>query len=324
MPMMPTNATTLKRCYNVLFILGLCKSIVFPQWGRRGIQVLIPQARTTSRKTPSTGQESKRRSQKIAVCIRKSQRGDLAKVAAFLSTAASSSSLHQGNGFRARIDRMFAQADIEKLLESRWRAVYEANRSWERICRQVNIEKELPLDVHRYWWTNSDRLRSSIAAAVALTAEPTMFDSSSIHIMPQPHALQHLQLTATHDNNVPIGFCEVAMEPPHGQPLVLNVAVDPMHRRRGVGRRLLRTAERYVRRNWKAGDTSPPSKVRGMGLYVDPSNHAAVELYRSLGFSSGEAWLDDETFEGPRDVHHQPMTYMYKAFFSKSTCDQPL
>jgi GNAT superfamily N-acetyltransferase len=195
----------------------------------------------------------------------------------------------------------------------------------------------------RHWWSTSDRLRTTIASAVALTAEPTLFDQgSAMDLTPQPYALQHVQLTAVpgrrrgindinnknnnHINsNMPIGFCEVAMEPPLGQPLILNVAVDPGYRRRGVARRLLRTTERYVRRHWEIGSNVVEP---GIGLYVDPANTAALELYKSLGYatvaanSSSTADVVD-MFVGPKDHHHhqqqqqnngRSLMYMFKAF----------
>jgi ribosomal protein S18 acetylase RimI-like enzyme len=368
---------------SVLVLIKLVQGIVFPQWGRAvknlgGFGGAAPDAgggggghKSSTPATTAVLPKTIPTAPSLAVSIRKTSREDLSKVAAFLATAAAASSPAGGHqvGFRARIDRIFAKDDIQKLLESRYMAIYEAQRSWNRLLSQHkddsvliqnndnddnksknddDPEKSLSSSsasmlLWRHWWSTSDRLRATIASAVALTAEPTLFDQgSTMDLTPQPYALQHVQLTAvpsrrrrgindiTSNNNnhinsnMPIGFCEVAMEPPLGRPLILNVAVDPRYRRRGVARRLLRTTERYVRRHWEIGSCVVEP---GIGLYVDPANTAALELYQSLGYAtvtanSSSSTADDDVagmFVGPRDQQQQQnngrsLTYMFKAF----------
>ena len=60
----------------------------------------------------------------------------------------------------------------------------------------------------------------------------------------------------------------------HDEVHVLNVATDPVVRRRGVGRRLMREAEEDGRRR----------AARLATLEVRRSNAPAIELYRSLGY----------------------------------------
>ena len=55
---------------------------------------------------------------------------------------------------------------------------------------------------------------------------------------------------------------------------VMNVAVDPDHRGRGVARRLLETLF----------ERTTPDAERGYTLEVRVSNGAAIRLYRDLGF----------------------------------------
>jgi ribosomal protein S18 acetylase RimI-like enzyme len=379
---------------SVLVVIKLVQGIVFPQWGRavKNLGGLVGGAAPDAGGGGGGGHKSSSTpaatavlpktiptAPSLAVSIRKTSREDLPKVAAYLATAAASPAGGYQAGFRARIDQIFAKDDIQKLLESRYMAIYEAQRSWNRLLAQQKVDSvliqnndnndnksnnddgpEMSLSssssssssmlLWRHWWSTSDRLRATIASAVALTVEPTLFDQgSTMDLTPQPYALQHVQLTAVpsrrrrgiHDidnknnhiknnhinnSNMPIGFCEVAMEPPWGRPLILNVAVDPRYRRRGVARRLLRTTERYVRRHWEIGSCVIEP---GIGLYVDPANTAALELYKSLGYatvtansSSTGSTADDVVgmFVGPRDQQQQQpnngrsLTYMFKAF----------
>jgi len=60
-----------------------------------------------------------------------------------------------------------------------------------------------------------------------------------------------------------------------GELHILNVAIDPAHRRRGLGRRLLRTAIADARDHGFDLVT----------LEVRPGNTAALALYRALGFA---------------------------------------
>jgi len=58
-------------------------------------------------------------------------------------------------------------------------------------------------------------------------------------------------------------------------PAITNLAVSPKHRRRGIARRLLARAERYVKTQWGA---------ESLGLYVEKTNTAALTLYQNCGF----------------------------------------
>ncbi len=70
-----------------------------------------------------------------------------------------------------------------------------------------------------------------------------------------------------------VGFAAMAQMADEAE--LRNIAVRPLYQRQGVGRRLLEQAhERLL----EAG-------VNRLYLEVRPSNRAAVELYRSLGYS---------------------------------------
>jgi GNAT superfamily N-acetyltransferase len=78
-------------------------------------------------------------------------------------------------------------------------------------------------------------------------------------------------------------------------PAIVNLAVAPEFRRQGIAAKLLATAERYVVQHWgsssgsvvvRSGTTTPPapSTTVTLGLYVHPSNAAAMALYQSRGY----------------------------------------
>ncbi len=69
------------------------------------------------------------------------------------------------------------------------------------------------------------------------------------------------------------GYCVMALGP--GEAHILTLCVHPAHQRRGHARRIMEFMFRLARK-WEA---------ETMYLEVRPSNHAAINLYVSLGFS---------------------------------------
>ncbi|MBJ3777232.1 ribosomal protein S18-alanine N-acetyltransferase [Acuticoccus mangrovi] len=72
----------------------------------------------------------------------------------------------------------------------------------------------------------------------------------------------------------PIGFITVRRAADEGE--VLTMAVHPRNRRSGIGRLLLEAALRHLY----------AERVGAVFLEVDPSNDAALALYRSVGFET--------------------------------------
>lgn len=66
---------------------------------------------------------------------------------------------------------------------------------------------------------------------------------------------------------------------------ISNMAVAEVHRRRGLGRRLLAACEQAAREAY-----APPASLLGLAVYR--SNEAAIALYAGSGFRTDDAWVD--------------------------------
>lgn len=252
------------------------------------------------------------------VHIRKTIASDLGTVASFLATAQQQEDERKNDwpaSFKARIDSLFAKADIESLLRGRLRAIKEGVTSWRRVTDHIRGEEDQevseydPSILMRHWWSSSDGFRNAVHQAATATAESNVWNQQQQqngYISPHDSSwLQHLQLTALSpsDRNSPVGFCEVAMlrrRTASGQdaifPAILNLAVSPAFRRQGIARRLLTTAERYVQRYWTVPEESlEDNSSIILGLYVDRRNSAARALYLSAGFVDSDDNDNTET-----------------------------
>jgi ribosomal-protein-alanine N-acetyltransferase len=72
-----------------------------------------------------------------------------------------------------------------------------------------------------------------------------------------------------------LGYVGVELSALGGEADVINLAVDPAHRRHGIGRRLLRAAVAYCRRR----------RIPLVWLRVRASNRSARAFYRRCGFA---------------------------------------
>eukprot|EP00890_Picochlorum_soloecismus_P005064 jgi/Picsp_1/5559/NSC_02918-R1_acyl- n-acyltransferases-containing protein len=65
---------------------------------------------------------------------------------------------------------------------------------------------------------------------------------------------------------------------------ISNLAISPKNRRKGIATRLVAAAEQHAAGHWHC---------RSIALHVDPSNHPAYKLYKSMGYrkvSQQTAW----------------------------------
>lgn len=281
----------------------------------------IPSMRNGGGRSPGSGSpdESPRPLDRDKLRIRRTQAADLPQVAQLLAAASvsrptnkakngqSTSSLvgmPSWGGFQSRMDELWAKADIESLLSSRYQALREGQKAHGRVQRLLNgldpdeRRRWTESDVVRLLWTQtSPTFRTQLEKAAFETGEDNVWRSHNVHL-PPPSAswLRHLQLTAVagggREEEV-VAFCEVAvLWNPCLQtytPAIANLATAVRWRRRGVATRLLRTALRYVALHWKDDDhrksgteTARPS----LGLFVEKDNLEALALYKKLGFEA--------------------------------------
>ena len=81
-----------------------------------------------------------------------------------------------------------------------------------------------------------------------------------------------LRLNLNGIGEIPVGY--VCFWIIHGEAHLLNIAVNPDFRRRGLGTHLMRFFMDFCR----------AEKVRKLTLDVRPSNRPAMEMYRKMGF----------------------------------------
>lgn len=86
-----------------------------------------------------------------------------------------------------------------------------------------------------------------------------------------------VRLKAVVDGGEMIGFVAGDPRPSQASAWIATIGVDPRHRRRGIGRALLRACEAHI-------------KLPLVKLTVRPSNHAAISLYEKEGYRNLDIW----------------------------------
>jgi ribosomal protein S18 acetylase RimI-like enzyme len=280
----------------------------------RQSQIQSLSTKETTAKASTSQTSSSNSSHRIR--IRSTQAADLPEIALHLSTAAIKNSESGRWNWKTSIDRLWAKADIEALLRPRFDAIQEGRKALAKVSHLnlENMVDEDQLDQTRLQllWGN-DRFRRSVLKASRETGEPNVWQYHNFALAPKDTSwLYHLQITAEDAaTGQVVGFVEIAMlsnpvgsrlksqrenessEHNNGSdangnssnddscslvysPAITNLAVSEDWRRRGIATRLLQTAARFARQEWKAQD---------FGLYVEKANSAAIALYQRNGYT---------------------------------------
>jgi len=210
--------------------------------------------------------------------------------------------------WKARMEGLRIKADLQKQLQLRLNAVSIGMQMMSKCDQLVCVGEDQfeqnsssEYDKMRLLWSH-DPFRNMLEIASKASRESNLWHNHNFALVPESiHYLQHTMLTVKEEISQDVtGFCEIAMLeiPPYFLfcendvcelssdsriyiPTIVNVIVSPSHRRQGIASRLIKSAIRYVRNNWK--DLSG-AKVSSMGLYVDDQNSAAKSIYEKEGF----------------------------------------
>ena len=252
--------------------------------GAPGIGNRLPPG--TAGSTQETSQEKD-----VVLRIRSTREEDIDQVASLLSAAMVDPPKNNKFNWRSSMDLLKTKVGVDSLIRSRIQAIQEGQRFSALISPDYAESDRL-----RLLWSN-DAFRLRVERAAKESTEPHIWGEHNFALVPNdPCWLQHKMLTAQDAvSGEIIGFCEVAMLKSvpldekdcviHCAPTIANLVTSPQHRRRGIGSKLLKSAERFVRDKWSSDE---------LNLYVDKDNTAAISLYSNMGFEKLQA-IDTET-----------------------------
>jgi ribosomal protein S18 acetylase RimI-like enzyme len=252
------------------------------------------------------------------VRIRTTRAADISAIATMLASANAVMPSKGFFDFQRKLDLMFAKADIEALLRARHEILAQGRQILARFRREHggdDASTENSLLLRYLWLSKHEAWHNQIEKAIRNTAEPTVWQQHEhFSLAPQHFSwLWHLQISAIDDDEQAVGFCEVAMllDPTSSTrrcfaPAIANLAVSDQYRRRGIATRLMQSAEQFVRRKWRSDEPFH------LGLYVEKSNTAALQLYRKMGYVQtvscpggdllGEMWYMVRALDEPSPV----------------------
>lgn len=192
--------------------------------------------------------------QRCKLRIRTTRMSDISDVSDILATSLLDPlcEFDRGLNFKFKMELLKTKAAVEKMVTSRVNA----------IGTGLSIDKNCPLqlsatDKLRFLWSN-DGFRNKMEKAVGVSTEPYIWNYHNFACAPEnPCWLQHKMFTAENsDNGEIVGFCEIAMlsqpiERAGGDeeqcsvevsPTIINLAISPNHRRRGIASRLMKVS----------------------------------------------------------------------------------
>jgi ribosomal-protein-alanine acetyltransferase len=115
---------------------------------------------------------------------------------------------------------------------------------------------------------------SDLDAVYALECASFRTDQLSRRALRRFLKASHRPLLTARSSGRIVGYVLISMTAHSASARVYSLAVDPGYARRGIGRELLRAAERYVRAHGRAS----------LRLEVRYDNASAISLYQKLGY----------------------------------------
>lgn len=223
------------------------------------------------------------------------QSEEIAKVKPFRSSLFSN--------WNVSIKKLKNEASLSSQLTHRLAAMNHATKVLSTQSL-VHNDDEIDTEQMRYALWGDDTFRTKVENAVRQTSacEGTIWDDWNFAITPEKKMLHHFMLSATDDEFLDqvVGFCEVGiceapiqveaddcdqMEQHCIIPCIGNLVVSPNHRRRGVGKKLVKSVIRLVTMHAQQLYDNPQSHHDSMlGLFVDEDNYSAISLYEKAGF----------------------------------------
>jgi ribosomal protein S18 acetylase RimI-like enzyme len=238
----------------------------------------------------ATSTQETSRDKDVAIRIRSTREEEIDQVASLLSTAIVDPPKNNEFNWKFSMDSLKTKVGVESLIRTRIQTMREGQRVSALISPDLAASDRL-----RLLWSN-DTFRNKVEKAAKESTEPHIWGGHNFALVPTDSCwLQHKMLTAQDTLSGEIlGFCEVAMlSVPSDEeecsikcaPTIVNLVTSPLHRRRGIGSRLLNSAERFVRNKWSSDE---------LNLYVDKGNKEAISVYSNMGFEKVQA-IDSET-----------------------------
>ncbi|MEV0734746.1 GNAT family N-acetyltransferase [Streptomyces sp. NPDC050549] len=153
----------------------------------------------------------------------------------------------------------------------------------------------MPLNPDRKPLCIRSAVENDLPALVSLDAEAFPKEPYPVFVLRQLYDIHGDRILVLDDGEELLGYILFVNTSDGYVSWIMSLAVTPHQQGHGLGRRLLVEALRRLR----------AERVHQVRLTVDPTNAAAVMLYRSLGFSSEEGVQRD--YFGP-DEHRFLMT----------------
>jgi ribosomal protein S18 acetylase RimI-like enzyme len=212
----------------------------------------------------------------LSLRLRSTKEEDLNDIASLLASA--TVNIHESRwNWKTSMNVLRNKSALYTLLSYRFQAIKEGEKAAAKLILE---DAPSETDRMRLLWSH-DSFRRKLEKAVNMAKEPHIWKQHNFSLCPNnPNLLRHAMITAEDciTGNV-VGFCEVAMMSDCTltayAPTIANLATCSKYRRQGIASALLKSAKRYVHRQWSHDEIT---------LYVEKENEGAIFLYSKQGF----------------------------------------